>query len=256
MIIDLIKRFILYRHNEEKQAFVLEKNESPVYDIRTEEPPQKNEKIFFSIEDNRKYMEKRFSAEKNDDFIIRDISLCGDTKCFLAFYDGMCSGEKINEGIIKPLLELPLLNGKRKKYDLDTIYQKLLVHNQIKTVKTFDELADGINFGCCGIFVDGIDSAFCADVKDWPHRSVETAKNEQSIYGPQDAFADMLRGSSAQVRKILKTEKLICEKISAGDVSKTPGIIMYLDGVANRSLIHEIRRRINGISVELLSVYF
>ena len=251
-IANIIKRCVFYQYNKEKEGFVLKKNDAPVYDVRTEAVSPRNEKIFSEIDKNKNYIKKRFSSGLNDDFIIRDMSLNGDAKCFVVFYDGMCSGEKINEGIIKPLLELPLLNGKRKKYDLDTIYQKLLVHNQIKTVKTFDELADGINFGCCGIFVDGIDSAFCADVKDWPHRSVETAKNEQSIYGPQDAFADMLRGNSAQVRKILKTERLICEKISVGNVSKSPGVIMYLEDVANASLVSEVKRRIKGISTDYI----
>ena len=251
-IMDLIKRFLLYQYSEDKEEFVLKKEEKPVYDVREEDFSHVNERIFSEIDKNCNYIKNRFSYKENDDLVIREIELNGDTKSFLVFFDGMCSSDSINLGIIKPLLEIPLLEKKSKKYDENTVLQKLLVHNQIKTVKTFDEIVNGINFGGCGIFVDGIDAAFCADVKDWPHRSVEKAKNEQSIYGPQEAFADMLRGSSAQVRKILKTEKLICEKVSIGNVSKSPGVIMYLKDAANGALVGEIKRRIEGISADYI----
>ena len=251
-IMDLIKRFLLYQYSEDKEEFVLKKEKKPVYDVREEDFSHVNERIFSEIDKNCNYIKNRFSYKENDDLVIREIELNGDTKSFLVFFDGMCSSDSINLGIIKPLLEIPLLEKKSKKYDENTVLQKLLVHNQIKTVKTFDEIVNGINFGGCGIFVDGIDAAFCADVKDWPHRSVEKAKNEQSIYGPQEAFADMLRGSSAQVRKILKTEKLICEKVSIGNVSKSPGVIMYLKDAANGALVGEIKRRIEGISADYI----
>ena len=251
-ILNVIKSSLFYQYSEDKDEFVLKKEEKPIYDVRTEETPQTNEKIFSNIEENSNYIEKRFSYGVNDDLVIREMTLNGDTKSFIVFFDGMCKGDAINDGIIKPLLEIPLLDKERKRYDKEAVLQKLLVHNQVKAVKTFDEVACGINFGECAIFVDGIDAAFCADVKGWPHRSVEKAKNEQSIYGPQEAFTDMLRGSSAQVRKILKTEKLICERVSIGNVSKSPGVIMYIKDVANGALVGEIKRRIEGISADYI----
>ena len=98
---NIIRRCLFYQYSEETEGFVLENNDLPVYDVRTEETTKKNQKIYSKIEDNKTYIKKRFYAAENDDLVIRDISLNGDTKCFLVFYDGMCSGDKINEGIIK-----------------------------------------------------------------------------------------------------------------------------------------------------------
>ncbi|HAL63029.1 MAG TPA: spore germination protein [Clostridiales bacterium] len=247
--LNIIKRNLLYQCGEEKEKFVLKKNEyKPIYDVREEKSPQRNQTIFTEIEKNKNFIKKKFNYPKNVDVIIRELILKGDTKCFLVFYDGMCDSDAINNGIIKPMLEIPFFDKRGRKYDKKTILESLIVHNQVKEENFFDELIDGINFGGCGIFVDGINAAFCADVKNWPHRSVEKAKNEQSIYGPQEAFIEMLRGNSAQIRKFLKTEKLICEAVSIGNVSKTPGVIMYLGDVANKALVEEVKRRISGIS--------
>ena len=251
-ILNTLKRYFLYQHNDEKEGFVLkEEKESAIYDVRKETGSQKRMKISKGIEESKKTIKEMFDCPKNSDVIIREININGDTKSFLVFYDGMCDGKLINESIIKPLIEIPVLD-KGKKCTRETVSHTLIMHNQIKEVVFFDEVAEEVNFGGCGVFVDGIDMAFCADVKGWPHRSVEKAENEQTIYGPQEAFADMLRGNTAQVRKFLKTEKLVCERISVGNVSKTPGIIMYLDGVANKSLVNEVKRRINGISTDYI----
>lgn len=246
-----VKNALFYYHNEEKEPFVLKKDENgPVYDVRKEKTEKKETKIFKSLAENKRYVEKRFGIPKNSDVVLREITLRGGRGAFLIFYDGMCSADAIDGSVIKPLLEIPYFEERGGRYDEKRIQEELITHSQLKRAATFEEVADGVNFGNCGIFVDGINCAFCADVKNWPHRSVERAKNEQSIYGPQEAFAEMLRGNMAQVRKFLKTEKLICEKIEVGSISKTQGALMYLEDVANSSLIEEIKRRLSGIAVD------
>ena len=247
---DTIKRYFFYQYTGEREQFSLKKDENaPIYDVRKEKPDKVATAISRNIKKNRVQIEQMFDFPQNSDVVIREISLKGDTKAFLVFYDGLCDAKLIDDGVIKPLLEFPYLE-KSGKYSESRIEETLITHNQLKKAETFEDVIDEVNFGGCGVFVDGIDCAFCADVKGWPHRSVKRAKNEQSIYGPQEAFADMLRGNSAQVRKFLKTEKLVCEKIEVGNVSKTCGVMMYLKDVANTTLIEEIRRRISGISVD------
>ena len=250
-IFDLIRKIVLYKPPPEGNSFTLaETHEKPTYDVRTEKPAPPVPKISRSLDFNRGYIEERFDYPQNNDVVIRDIVLRGGVHAIAVFYDGMCDGTAINDGIIKALLELPIYNKVEKPYNCDEILEKLLIHNQVAMTGDFDSIIDDINFGCCGIFIDGIDKAYSADVKDWPHRGVEKAENEQSIYGPQEAFAEMLRGNSAQVRKILKTEKLICEQTVVGNVSKTRGVIMYISDIANERLVAEVRRRLDGISMD------
>ncbi len=252
---NIIKNIFVFSPPKEETSFSISQNvPSTAYDVRKEPQPKEKDKVFESIEDNLSYIKARFDYPHNNDVVIREIALNPKTKAFLVFYEGMCNGTYINDGVIKPLLELPLLSGD-EEYSVDDIAEKLISHNQVTKSSDFDTLIDDINFGSCGIFVDKIPQGFTADVKNWPHRSVQKAENEQSIYGPQEAFADMLRGNSAQVRKYLKTERLICEKVSAGNVSKTRGVMMYLSDVANDELVNEVRRRVSGISVDyVLSV--
>lgn len=243
----IIKYLFGWEYAQKQSSFDLEYNTRESFcDTKREKTP----KISKKYDKNLEYIKQRFDYPHNNDVVVREIELCGKCRAALVFYDGMCDGTAINDGIIKPLLEIPSFIDDAGPYNKEEIANRLIIHNQVTEINDFDEVIDDINFGCCGIFIEGISSCFSADVKDWPHRSVEKPENEQSIYGPQEAFAEMLRGNSAQVRKILKTEKLICEKVVIGNVSKTRGVIMYLSDVANEELVGEVRRRLEGISMD------
>ena len=246
-----ILRIFKYKPPSDEVAFEIEeKNSEIVYDDRKPMPREKKREISKEYNSNLEYIKLRFNVPQNSDVIIKEIKIREKTRVFVVFYDGMSNGDVINTGVIKPLLEIPLFEKENIKITRDAVKQRLLVHNQVSERTDFDTVIDDINFGSCGIFIEGLNVCYSADVKGWPHRSVQKAENEQSLYGPQEAFADMLRGNSAQVRKYLKTEKLICESISVGNISRTPGVIMYISDVANSDLIDEVRRRINGISVD------
>ncbi len=250
-ITETLKKLFVYTPPQNEHSFNLgKKSTSVLYDVRKE--PQETEvpEIFTKLKKNREYIKERFSVPTNSDVVIRELELSGDTKAFVVFFDGMCDGVNINNGVIKPLLEIPLFSEDNSRLTEDIVLRQLLVHNQVKSRSSFDDVVDDINFGSCALFIDGIDKAFTADVKNWPHRSVDKPENEQSIYGPQEAFAEMLRGNSAQVRKILKTEKLVCEMTTVGTVSKTPGVIMYISDIANTELVDEVRRRLSSISMD------
>ena len=251
-IADFIKNILVFEPPLEKKSFDLEdKSSNIIYDIRKETENEPSAQVSADINENRDLIKTRFNFPKNSDVVIRELILPGDVGAFLVFYDGMVDSALIDTSLMKPLFELPLFSGD-ENYDNNAVFESLIGHCQVKRSKEIDTIIDDINFGNCALFIDGIGEAYSADVKNWPHRTVQKAENEQSIYGPQEAFAEMLRGNSAQVRKFLKTEKLICEKMQVGNVSTTPGVIMYISDVANDDLVNEVRCRINSLSVDYL----
>lgn len=246
-IFDIIKSLFLFRIPQANNDFVLEKNQSSIeYDIRAEREDEP-EKVFNNYEDNLKFIERKFSYPTNNDFIIRKLKLFKNTKAFLIFYDGMVGSDIVDLAVIKPLLEIPQIS---ENADKDEILEKVIAHNQASYKEKFEDIVDDVNFGSCALFVDGIDAAFSLDVRNWGHRGIEKPEMEQSLYGPKEAFSEMLRNNSALVRKILKTEKLICEGTVIGKVSKTRGVIMYISDIANNELVDEVRNRINAITTD------
>ena len=220
------------------------------YDVREEREAEKDFYVTENYDENLSYIKRRFSVPMNNDVIIREIKIGKNRKCFVVFIEGMVNTSFVDEAVVKPLLLLPYLrNEELYKYE-DEISERFISRCQAMPTDSMNTIIEEINFGSCGVFVDGLNKGFALDVRTWEHRSITKPENEQSIYGPQEAFAEMLRSNSALVRKIIKTEKLIAEGVKIGNISKTRGVLMYISDIANENLVNEVRRRINGIDMD------
>ena len=157
----------------------------------------------------------------------------------------------INDDILQPLM---LLSNLDINSDVENIFNyirsHILPHNQLKEARTHQEVIDEVYFGGCGLYIDGLDTAFTADVKEFPSRSVERPNTELVIRGPQEGFTESLRSNTGLIRKRLMDQKLITENIIIGKRSRTPCSIMYLKDIANDSLVAEVRRRLKSIEVD------
>lgn len=220
------------------------------YDVRQETVPKKDVYVTDNIEENLSYIKNRFSYPLNNDIVIRELCLKKGRRAFVIFIDGMVSTDFVDNEVIKPLLMIPYFSDDEiYKYE-NEISERFISHSQSSSTQSMDIVSEEINFGSCVVFVDKISTAFVFDVRDWGHRSIDKPENEQSVYGPQEAFAEMLRNNTALVRKILKTEKLIAEGVKIGTVSQTRGVLLYINDIADKTLVNEVRRRINGINME------
>jgi spore germination protein KA len=281
---DLIKRLLIFSEPVEKKPFILEENpdegESDTSASKAGGKPRKkkNEGLLLrlwaeagkgsgngekgkdavisrKLSDNLNYIKKRFFIPENSDMIIREFDIVVGKRtipAFMFFYDGMTDRKVIDDDILQPLMLLSNLDIKNGE-DADIaeyIKSRILPHNQIKEVDTHQAVIDEVTFGGCGIYVDGINTAFAADVKNFPGRSVEKPNTELVIRGPQEGFNESLRDNTAMVRKRLKDEKLLVEDLLIGARSKTPCSLMYIKDIANDSLVKEVRRRLKNVRAD------
>lgn len=247
-----IKDFLLFTPTASENKFFLKSQTSSAeYDVRNEyQQTTEKDRVFSNIEENLSYVKKRFTYPINNDVVIREITMKEGRRAFLVFIDGMVNTDNVDLAVIKTLLELPYFSDDEiYKYESEII-DKFIAHSQASSSNSMDMIFEEVNFGSCAVFVDGFSKGFILDVREWGHRSIDKPENEQSIYGPQEAFAEMLRNNTALVRKIIKSEKLIAEGVKIGKVSKTRGVMLYISDIANPELVNEVRRRINGINMD------
>lgn len=216
----------------------------------------KGEKVSRDIRKNLDYMKNIYSIPQNGDMVLREFDIVFKDKtipAFILFFDGMVDRRIINQAILQPLMILSNINIKGNENNVAEYVRKhLLPQNQVIVTKEYSKVIFEINFGGCGIFIDGIDVAFGADVKGWEHRNIQRPNTEQVIRGPQEGFGEILRINTALVRKILKDENLIVEDVLIGNRSKTPCSMLYIKDLTNDSLVQEVRKRLNDVCVDYL----
>ena len=251
-ILSYLKNFFVYKPPYKEETEEINKTSHNIkYDARKEQQEPKKS-VYDDINRNLQEIKEIFSVPKNNDFVIKQFIIKGDTKCFLIFYEGMIDTPTVNDFIIRSLMELPYEEKSEITHFAREIRDKFIIHAQVNMTDSFDMLTEEVNFGSVASFIDGLNQAFVLDVRKWEHRGITKPENEQSIYGPQEAFAEMLRTNTILIRKILKTEKLIAEAVKIGTISKTRGVLLYLDGVANEELINLVKARIQAISCDFV----
>ena len=246
-----MKKLFTFEDRGYKDEFVLTKpDQITEYDVREEKKKEEKAYVYNNIEENLAYIKKRFTYPINNDFVIREIAMKGGRRAFIIFIDGMVTTSSVNEAVIKSMQELPYYADEEIYKNEKDIIEKYISHSQAQANNDFDAICEEVNFGSCAAFVDGFSTAFILDVRGWGARQIGKPENEQSIYGPQEAFAEMLRNNTALIRKIIKTEKLVGEAVKIGRVSKTRGILLYISDIANPGLVKEVKYRLNSISMD------
>lgn len=269
---DKLKKYLFFNEPRKQERFVLRPNTDAPADSGKDEDslryvlekkdaeakcdPAPDEIIDKDVQINLKYMKAVYSIPLNSDIVVREFDITFGyerVKAFVIFFDGMTDREVINNYILKPLMVNSAMPLKDASGELeDYIVRQLMPHCQVKVERSYEKVIDEINFGGLALFADGLPVCFTADVKGWDHRGIEKPNNEIVIRGPQEAFNEVLRTNSAQIRKRLKDEDLIVEDVIVGKVSKTPCSIMYIRDVVNEKLVAEIRRRLDGIDVDYM----
>lgn len=247
----ILKSIFVYDNREDISSHALEQD-APIVKIdnRDKQEDKPKQRVSDKINENYDIIADRFSVPKNNDVVIKRFEIKGDIKCFLIFYDGMSDSVAIDDYVIKGLLELPYISGFDPVSLSTVIRDKFIIHSQVEVSDDIDKIIDDINFGSCGVFIDGVNQGYSIDVRNWGHRSIDKPDNEQSIYGPQEAFAEMLRNNTALIRKTIKSEKLIAEGVKLGTVSKTRGVLLYISDIANEDIINEVKMRLDGITMD------
>ncbi|MEM5018415.1 spore germination protein [Metabacillus indicus] len=88
---------------------------------------------------------------------------------------------------------------------------------------------------------------------DFPKRQPEESSLETSIRGPKDGFVEDIRTNISLIRRRLNTTSLCLEKFTIGKRSNTKVALMYLDDVIDPKVLGEVRKRLNGVELDLLT---
>ena len=200
-----------------------------------------------SLTENLDFIERIYSLPQNSDIKIRKFTIGNQISAFLLFVEGLVRDDSIGNHILAPLMLLP-----QETVTVQKVMNKLLLNNQVTTVKTFTEVIDEVNMGNCVLFADGFCEVFSIDVKGWERRGIDSPITEHVIYGPHEGFNENFKVNTALIRKNLRNQNLVCETLSLGKQSKTPCALLYIKNVTNRALVREMRRRLQNIEADFV----
>lgn len=154
--------------------------------------------------------------------------------------------------IIKELVNLN--DHERPTSKIHEIVENRLLHYSVEEVKTTDELVDQVLSGLIAVVIEGDEKAFIVDVRSYPGRTPQEPDTEKVIRGSRDGYVENIIVNTALTRRRIRDERLRFEMFKVGERSKTDVAIGYIDGIADPRLVDKIRKEIEEIDVDGISM--
>ena len=182
------------------------------------------------------------------DFSKRTLWLAGsDQEATLCWVDGMVKMERMNEYIIRPLVETP---GPDIRGVVRRIVEGGVWNMKAEERTTLDEVSEDLVNGSCALFLPGGKGALTFAVPTEEKRSISAPEIENVLKGPKDAFVESLRTNTSLLRRRLRTPFLRLEEQIVGRQSLTPVDVIWVEGITDPELVKKVSRRIEKIDID------
>ena len=186
------------------------------------------------------------------DFRSRSVILHGDLErsVHLCWIEGMVRGERMNDYVLRPLAQDPMLASLPLHEVYKIMAQGALYTGGVQMRTSLDEGAADLVAGCCLVVFPGQERALSLSVATEEKRSVGEPENEPALKGARDSFVESIRTNTSLVRRRLRAPELRVKEHIVGRQSLTPVDVVYLEGIADAHTIQLIEARLDEIDID------
>ncbi|WP_417897921.1 spore germination protein [Bacillus haimaensis] len=199
---------------------------------------ENNNLLTKNIKDNIEQIKKHMS--ETEDLIIKEI-IHNDQKPVLLYIEPLVNKELLHSFIIEPMLES----------NSEDIVRNIKSY-EMKNTSDISNICNGILDGFCIILKENCNNAILAAVLGNQERSIQEPENEQNIQGPREGFVESISTNIQLLRKRVKSRYLKVKYFTIGNYTGTKVAMLYIDNLANRTIIEEVEERITSIEVDQL----
>jgi spore germination protein KA len=196
--------------------------------------------------ENRLTVDLKSNIEKINDFlcntedlIVTDIKRSSE-KVTILYLDTMVKKDLLYSYVIDPLLN-------NDSSDLNCL-SKTEINKSSRISIIGKRLVDGY----CVILKEDCTDGFMIEVSDSQGRSINEPNTEQNIIGAHDGFIESMNTNIQLLRKRVRNTDFKVEYFTIGKMTNTKVAMVYIDSLANRILVGEIKKRISSIQIDQL----
>ncbi len=137
-----------------------------------------------------------------------------------------------------------------KQHLWNYIKSNILTVADIKDIDSINDVFRAVLMGKTVLLIDGYETAFELDTRDWKDRDVKEPVTGSVVRGPHEAFTETLLTNTALIRRRIKSTKLTFELLKLGQYTQTDIVIAYVKGIAKEKIIAEVKERLAQIDID------
>ncbi|MCR1951870.1 spore germination protein [Clostridium sp. DSM 100503] len=174
-------------------------------------------------------------------------------KATVVFIDDLCNAEMISEYVVSPLRGTGEIEPESGKIEtLEQLIENSLDINAAGIAKDLDDAIMHILSGDPAVIFEGLEQVLYVEAKGFPVRGVGTPETESVLKGPREGFNELIVNNVALIRRRIKNPDLKFEAIVVGEKSQTAVAVCYLDGVAPKDLVENVKEKVNNLDLRFI----
>jgi spore germination protein KA len=163
--------------------------------------------------------------------------------------DGLADATIINENIVEPLIDW-FKENKQIFSEIEERASHILTVSQLSVKESWQEFISAVLTGDTVVLLNGSTKAFIASTKSQPSRAITEPTSQTVIRGPKDSFTENLRTNTSLIRARVQNPDVRLVSLKVGSVTQTDIAVMYIQGIADESIVEEVKKRVQGIDID------
>ena len=180
------------------------------------------------------------------DAVFRPFSIGGKKRALLVYIEGLSNVEEINDSVLAPLIR----ENATDLCGIEEIIEKKISASSVRKVETIADCVASLSCGNPILLVEQESYALSLGLAKWKQRSIEEPSAEVVLRGPREGFIETLQTNTSLLRRIVKSPALKMEKMTVGTYTQTNIVVAYIEGLADQTLINEVKNRIQRIKID------
>lgn len=119
-----------------------------------------------------------------------------------------------------------------------------------KEGRSFDDLYSELLSGNCVFLAEGENKFYSVFTSRIERRGIEEPTTQSVVRGPREGFSEDITKNILIIKKRINNNSLRMINLNVGRVCKTKVAIMYIEGIAKKDIVNEVKKRIEKIKVD------
>lgn len=142
----------------------------------------------------------------------------------------------------------------RGVYTLEDFVSRYVSIADVKIERETNKIVSAVFAGKTLLMIDGFPGGILLDAKQLPLRAVEEPDSSRVLRGSHDGFGESLMRNAALLRRRIRHSSLTMEHHQVGDRTGLDVAVCYMEGLADKELVEELRQKLSEIDARSLSM--
>lgn len=127
--------------------------------------------------------------------------------------------------------------------------KKIVEPNDV-TMAQDNEVLEKILKGAVVVMLSNSDQFLSIDILKFNTRPPTEPPTSPVLMGPREGFTEDIKTNMTLLRRHFYSQKLVFENLFVGEITQTQVVLAYLDGIADKKIVRQIRKKLSKIKID------